>query len=191
MPQCDHCAGKSPMTSERCDAVEERLIDVWLRGAEPAPEDALHATSCGRCRAVRASLGDIGEALRALDGGAAPSDALVLRTRRSVRAELAAARERADEEQRASVEVLPSGFARECARLLAGALSVLPLVLGWNWLVVSGLQSVLATLFPEPLLAIVGGAYFACVAGWLAFLYGSIPFVAHRRARRLAEEVAS
>lgn len=176
--------------SERCSEVEQRLVEAWLLRTPATTEDVAHAISCAGCHALRASLGEIGEVLATLDASGA-SDALVRHTQRRVRAELAAAKERIDEEAQANEAQLPAGFGRECARLLAAALAVLPLVLGWNWLVVSGLRSVLVTVLPEPLLGVVAGAYFASLAGWLAFLYGSIPFVAHRRARRLAEEVGS
>jgi hypothetical protein len=88
-----------------------------------------------------------------------------------------------------SRRTLPPGFGRELARLLAVALAALPVVVVWNVVVIRFGGRLLEGLLPEPVLGVVAGAYVASVAGWLAFLYGSIPFVAHRRVQRTSSEV--
>jgi len=181
---------RSPSTE--CEAVQARLADAFLAHASATPADLGHARGCAACGPMQASLLLLGGALDAKPAPV-PSELLVQRTQRRVRAELAALREREQEEALASpagaAGVLPDGFGRECGRLLLGAVAVLPVVLLWNGLVLSFARRALAGIVPETLLALVGGAYVACFAAWLTFLYGSIPFVAHRRARRPASEV--
>jgi len=183
------------MTTEAhalCDSVQERLAEAFLAHATPAADDVAHAAACAQCSAARAELAALAAGLAATSAPA-PSELLVQRTQRRARAELAALIEREQEEALASpggsALLLPEGFARECGRLLLGSVAVLPVVLLWNGFVLVFAQRLLAGVVPEALLAVVGGAYVACGAAWLTFLYGSIPFVAHRRARRVPSEV--
>jgi len=175
-----------------CDTVEERLAEAFLARGTPAADDLAHAAGCARCGAAQAELAAVAAGL-ALGAAPAPSELLVQRTQRRARAELAALREREQEEALAapgaSALLLPEGFARECGRLLLGSVAVLPLVLLWNGFVLVSARQLLGGVVPEALLAVAGGAYVACGAAWLTFLYGSIPFVAHRRARRIPSEV--
>lgn len=179
-------------TGPDCAGVQERLRDAFLAHASAAAADLGHARACAACGPLQASLLLLASALDAAPT-AVPSELLVQRTQRRARAELAALREREQEEALAApagaAGLLPDGFGRECGRLLLGAVAVLPLVLLWNGLVLAFARRLLAGVVPEALLAVVGGAYVACFAAWLTFLYGSIPFVAHRRARRPASEV--
>jgi hypothetical protein len=176
------------MSTERCDAAQAALTDAFFAHGDPDADTVAHVEGCASCTFARREIETLA---RELDGlpEAVPPSALALRTRRFARMELAAAREstRGDELVPSNGAALPPGFARECARLLAGALAALPLVVAWNALVLWVGGGVLASLLPEPVLGVVAGAYVASVAGGLAFLYGSIPFVAHRRARRSAE----
>jgi hypothetical protein len=178
-------------TATGCDAVESRLVEAFL-ARRPAPrEDDAHVAACAACRAIRDELAALGVAL-AGHPRPVPSELLVQRTQRRARTELAAALERALEEaevRTSDANLLPPGFARECVRLLVGAVAVLPLVLLWNGFVLSLARRLFAGVVPESLLAVAGGAYVACFAAWMTFVYGSIPFVAHRRARRAPSEV--
>jgi len=180
------------MSTERCDAVQAALTEAFLaHDAAPLPEaQARHLAGCAACTAARHELASLADGLRPLAGARAPSAALRQRTLRLARLELRATAEASDGESRlvppeALVSgALPPGFARECLRLLGGAVAALPVIVGWNVLVLWAGGGLLASLLPEPVLGVLAGAYVASVAGGLAFLYGSIPFVAHRRARR-------
>jgi hypothetical protein len=179
------------MATERCAAAQAALAESMLaREATLAPEVASHVAECGECARIRDELASLSRALDSVPAPAPPS-VLSARARRLARLELAAAVDAASEDALvpASASGLPPGFGRECARLLAGSLAALPLVVGWNALVIWVGGGVLASLLPEPVVGVLAGAYVASVAGGLAFLYGSIPFVAHRRARRSLEEV--
>ena len=173
--------------SSGCDATRAALEDAFLERRPPAAEARAHLDSCVACRAVEAELASLARGLGALPA-AAPSEPLVagtlLRAREELTSGLAGSRRGA-----VSAQVLPPGFVRELVRLLAIALAALPAVLAWNAVVIRFGGELLARLLPEPLLGVVAGAYLASVAGWLAFLYGSIPFVAHRRVRRTTSEV--
>ena len=73
-------------------------------------------------------------------------------------------------------------------RILASAAAALPLVLLWNFAVLSLGGELLAGLLPATLLGGLGAAYVLAAGGWLAVVYGSIPFVAHGQARRRLRE---
>jgi hypothetical protein len=177
------------MSSQSCDEVERDLVEALLAREAAPPHAAAHAASCARCGASARELDALRAGLDALPSPGA-SGLLVARSRRFARAELASAGGSDDEAER-SAAVLPPGFVRECARLVAGGIAALPLVFGWNVLVLRVGGGVLSGVLPEPVLGVMGGAYLAGVAGALAFIYGSIPFVAHRRARRSHPEVTS
>lgn len=184
------------MSTERCDAVQTVLSESFL-GRDRTPLAAVleeHLTSCAACAAVRHELASLSEELRPLAASAEPSPALRRRTLRLAKLELAAKVESELEAPLAGgAEIaprsLPPGFARECLRLLGGAVATLPVIVGWNLLVLWAGGGLLVSLLPEPVLGVLAGAYVASVAGGLAFLYGSIPFVAHRRALRNLAEV--
>ncbi len=177
------------MTStDSCTHCLDALHESFLRREALREVDASHLETCPSCRNARAELTALALELESLACAAAPDDALVARVRREARLELAETLEVEHESERArATDTLPRGFGRECARLLAAALAALPVVLLWNGLVLEGARRLLAGVLPEPVLGALGGAYLASVAGWLAFLYGSIPIVAHRRARLLEE----
>ena len=178
------------MATERCPAARDAIAEAMLsRGAALPAGVAEHVAQCADCARERDALATLARELAALPEPTPPS-ALVARARRLARLELAASAEGGREERPpASGAALPPGFGRECLRLLAGALAALPLVLAWNAAVLWVARGLLASLLPEPVLGVLAGAYVASLAGGLAFLYGSIPFVAHRRARRSHAEV--
>jgi hypothetical protein len=189
------------MSTERCGAVQAALSEAFLgRDGARIPDDLeSHLASCEACAAVRHELASLAADLRPLAASPEPSAALRRRTLRLARLELAANVEAGlDAPLSDRIEVaagprhaagLPPGFARECLRLLGGAVAALPVIVGWNWLVLQAGGGLLASLLPEPVIGVLAGAYLASVAGGLAFLYGSIPFVAHRRALRSLAEV--
>jgi len=85
---------------------------------------------------------------------------------------------------------VPEGFRRELAWLLVVAVAPLPLVVLWNAALLAVGDRLLAGLLPAPLLSALAAAYVLSAAAWLSLLYGSLPFVAQRRAERRAEEVS-
>lgn len=189
------------MSSEPCSAAQTALSEAFLGRDGARLPDALesHLAACEACAAVRHELASLAADLRPLAASPEPSPALRRRTLRLARLELAANVEaELDAPLSGRVEIaagthhpagLPPGFARECIRLLGGAVAALPVIVGWNWLVIQAGGGLLASLLPEPVIGVLAGAYVASVAGGLAFLYGSIPFVAHRRALRTLAEV--
>jgi hypothetical protein len=163
------------------------LEDAFLSRRTPGAEIRAHLDSCVACREVEAVLRTLGETLGHVPAGAPPED-LIARTRLRGRAELTS-QSLARASPGALGRALPRGFAGELLRLLGVATAALPLVLAWNALVFRLGGRLLAGFVPEPILSVLAGAYLASVAGWLAFVYGSIPFVAHRRVRRTISEV--
>jgi hypothetical protein len=163
------------------------LEDAFLSRRAPGAEIRAHLDSCVACRELEAALRTLGKELESLPA-AAPPERLIARTQLRGRAELASpSLVRAG--ARTLAPALPRGFGREVLRLLGVATAALPLVLAWNALVLRIGGRLLAGFVPEPILSVLAGAYLASVAGWLAFVYGSIPFVAHRRVRRTISEV--
>jgi len=166
----------------RCDLVQSRLSDAFLARGEAARADRDHAAGCAACSAYRAELQTLARELSE-DGPPVASDALVGATLRRATEELA---------RRAAARAAPpEGYSRELGRLVAATLLPLPLVLLWNAAVLSVGGDLLTGVFPDTLVRLIGGAYVLAGATWLACLYGSLPFVAHRQLRRRALEVAS
>jgi hypothetical protein len=171
------------MPVEPCAAVEARLVEALLARREPDPADLEHARECVACGAARDEL----RALRlALDAQPAPEPSLALASAawRSAARELQAA----PAVPEALPRGVPEGFARELVRLLAVALAPLPLVVLWNGALLALGDRLLAGLVPAPLLSALAAAYVLSAAAWLSLLYGSLPFVAQRRAERRGEE---
>jgi hypothetical protein len=173
---------------EACRAARTALEDAFLGRRTPGPEIRDHLDSCTACREVEAELRALGEAFCSLPAGE-PSERLVARTLLRGRAELAPG-SLSLAGLRSLRPSLPQGYSWELLRLLGVATAALPLVFGWNALVIRIGGRLLGGFLPEPLLSVLAGAYLASVAGWLAFVYGSIPFVAHRRVQRTTSEVA-
>ncbi|HTF34597.1 MAG TPA: hypothetical protein VK714_12980 [Myxococcota bacterium] len=173
--------------TDACRTARAALEDAFLDRRTPGAEIRAHLDSCVDCREVEAALRTLGETLGELVAGA-PTERLIARTLLRGRAELAS---RGPALAGAGLlgPRLPRGFTGELLRLLGVATAALPLVLAWNALVIRFGGRLLAGFVPEPVLSVLAGAYLASVAGWLAFVYGSIPFVAHRRVQRSISEV--
>jgi hypothetical protein len=176
------------MPAEPCAAVEARLVEALLARREPDPADRDHARGCVVCAAARDEL----EALRLTLGALPapePSRELASGAWRRAARELRTAppaRSTPGPLRRGVAE----GFPRELARLLAVALAPLPLVALWNAAFLALGDRLLAGFVPAPLLSILAAAYVLSAAAWLSLLYGSLPFVAQRRAERRGEEVS-
>jgi hypothetical protein len=175
------------MTDDRCAATRTALDEAFLERTAPGADVRAHVDGCAECRAVEGELRAVADAFAALPEPTV-SDRVVARTLLRGRAEVVAGAI-AERSAVVSRRTLPPGFGRELARLLAVALAALPAVLVWNVVVIRFGGRLLEGLLPEPVLGVLAGAYVASVAGWLAFLYGSIPFVAHRRVQRTSSEV--
>ena len=124
---------------------------------------------------IRAGLRRLAQALDAVEAPRPPAE-LVDRTLRAARVELARA---LPEPARAA---MPVGFKRELARLLGLSAAPGALALLWNALVVVLAPSILTSWLPAPVASALVGLYAFAALGWLALVYGSLPFVAHRRA---------
>jgi len=170
-------AGAVAEANERCTTVQGRLTDALLARADAAASDREHAERCEACGAVARGLGRLGEALAA-DAPEDASDGLVSLTLVRARAELAG---------RAAARAAPAaGWRRELGRLVGVSLLPLPLVLAWNAAVLGLGGELLAGLVPGALLRALAAGYVVAGVTWLACLYGSLPVVAHRLARRRA-----
>lgn len=169
------------MSHETCQGVQERLMDALLAREDPAAPDLAHSEGCDACRALRDDLLALRAGLDAIPSPE-PSEDVVSRTRERALAALAAGPVRG----RAS---LPEGFGRQLVRVLAPPALLLPLVVLWNFAVVSLAGDLLRGFLPAALLNAAGVAYALAAGGCLALLFGSIPFVAHHEARRRLREV--
>jgi len=118
-----------------------------------------------------------------LDAGGAPgpSPALLERTLRLATAELARSPALLPGVA-SSLAVLPVGFRRELARLLAAALPALALGLGWAALVLRLGPAWLGTWLPADLALALIGAQLLVGLSALGLVTASLPLVAHRRA---------
>jgi hypothetical protein len=171
------------MPAEPCAAVEGRLVEALLARREPDPADLEHTRECVACAAARDELRALHLALGALPAPE-PSRELASAAWRRAARELRAVPAAPATLRRG----VPEGFARELARLLAVALAPLPLVALWNGALLALGDRLLAGLVPAPLLSALAAAYVLSAAAWLSLLYGSLPFVAQRRAERRREE---
>jgi len=176
------------MASERCAEVEVRLVEALLARREPSEADRAHTRDCVACAAAHDELEGLRLALGALPAPEPPRElasgawrraALELRGALPARSAPGPLRHGVAE-----------GFPRELARLLAVALAPLPLVVLWNAALLALGDRLLAGLVPAPLLSALAAAYVLSAAAWLSLLYGSLPFVAQRRAERRDEEVS-
>lgn len=169
----------------RCATAEEALLEALL-GREPlSTVDAVHVDACERCLRLRGELEVLAIELASAPEPEAP-ESLVERTLRRARAEL-----RGDLLPVPPATSLPEGFGRELARLLGGALLPLPLVLAWNATILFFAGDLLSAWLPGGLITLIGAAYVTAAAGWLALLYGALPFLAHLGVRRRLSEALS
>lgn len=172
--------------SAGCDEIQARLTDAFLAREEAAVGDVRHADGCDACGALQTELAALAEGFAAAPEPALRDEAFAAAHTRA-RAALRSARplpERAH-------ATLPVGYGRELTRILAGATAALPVVLVWNLAVLSLGSMLLRGVVPPLLLGALGTAYVIAAAGWLALLYGSIPFVAHGQVQRRLQEVTS
>jgi len=169
------------VSNETCERVQERLMDALLAQQDAAAPDLTHSEGCHECRALRDDL----LAMRVeLDAVPLPelSPEVFARTRERAFAALA-------EQRVPSHAPLPEGFGRQLARVLTPPALLLPLVVLWNFAVLSLGGDLLTGLVPAALLTAVGGLYALAAGGSVALLFGSIPFVAQHEARRRLHEV--
>ena len=161
-------------TESACGEVEARLIEALLARREGDARDLAHSETCPTCRRSLLELRSLRAGLEAWTAEA-PAPALAEHTRRAV-----AGRGR----PATPFPALPVGFGRELVRLFGAALAPLPLVLLWNagFFFLAG--RLLGRVLPEAMLTVLGVGYAVAAAGWLALVYGSLPLVAHERARR-------
>ena len=161
------------MATERsCEHVREGLEEALLARDEIGRAEREHLGQCPDCAAAADRLRSLAAALDSLPAPE-PRPELLAATRARARAALAP----------------PAGFGTELLRVFAGAAAVLPFVVLWNWAVLAVGEELLAPFLPAPLLAALAAGWVLAASGWLALLYGSIPFLAHRRALRRLNEV--
>ena len=110
------------------------------------------------------------DAFRALPPSRALIEATLARAKRELRAQIAA-------------RTLPAGFRREFAMTLIIALPPLCIVLAWNAYFLPRLAGYLESWLPAPAAAGLAFAYAVGALAWLALTAGSLPIVAHQRAR--------
>ncbi len=159
----------------RCDAVRAQLEEAFWSRLPLAAGDTNHFETCAACRTYGEELGGLGAQLASPEF--AVSESVSARALGRARAALAVD---------GQAPPLPIGYGREFARLLIAALLPLPIVLAWNAALFNVVGDVLAGFVPELLLRIAAGGYVITAVGWAALLFGSIPFLAHRRATQSA-----
>jgi hypothetical protein len=137
---------------------------------------------------IRRALEELGPELDSFRVADAP-DHLVERTLRRARGQLLAPERRAPEESAGSI--LPKGFKRELARLLAlttpvAAATVMCLAFVWE-----RLPEWLGSLLPAGIAAALAGAWLIGAVTLLSLTYGSLPFFAHQRVVRASAHSAA
>ncbi len=100
------------------------------------------------------------------------------------------ARARVELRSAVAARMLPAGYRRELARLVAAAGPVLALAGVGTASLLSQLPDYLAAFLPKPVAWAAALAYVSAAALWLAFCAGSLPFLAHRRSLLRAREAA-
>lgn len=177
-----------PTDSLRCAEVEARLVECLLARRAFSEVDHAHAAGCPACGTILQELRELAEALDGWSGREPPPE-LLATTWHQVSARLAEAPSAGFRSIQGELASLPVGFARECLRLLGGALLPLPFVVAWNLVVLALGQQLLGGLLPSSLLAALALGYGLAAAGWIALIYATIPFAAHWRALRRVREV--
>jgi hypothetical protein len=163
----------------RCTEICDALDDALFARRTPAAELSAHARDCVACtehlEALRETLARLDEA-----PAAQLSDASAGAIRRHVAQQLAS--EHAAQTVAARDRSLPEGYARELARILAWAMLPLPLVMFIYAQLFQLGGALLGQWLPQAVVLAIGAAAALGASSWMAFVYGSIPFVAHRRA---------
>ena len=164
-----------------CETVTRRLSESFLAREAPAAADLEHARGCVACAAHRDDLTALTAAFET-----APSPDLrpeiVAATRRRAAALLPGQPVAVPDAPHPIVATfaaarrapppLPERFRRELARLIAGSLAPLPLVLAWNAAVVLLLGRLLRPVLPELALYALGLAYALSFVFCLNIVYG-------------------
>jgi hypothetical protein len=171
-------------TEPICREVRTRLTDDFLAHRQPDAGDLAHARACPACGAHRADLRALAEAL-----DSAPAPELRPELASAVQHRAAEALAVASPIPRPAEAGLPPGYRRELARLLLWTALPLPALLLWYAVLFRVGGSLLAGLLPDFLVVAIGFALASGATSWLALIYGSIPFVAHRQAVRRQREV--
>lgn len=162
-----------------CDAVESALEETFLARGSVSDEVLAHAEACPRCGRVRSELEALARAFAAVP---TPD----LDRERAARALAVASAELAQPAELTALRTsgLPVGYRRELARLVALAALPMPLALAWYALLFRVGGSLLGEILPAAVVAALGAALTAGAASWFLAIYGSLPFVAQRRALR-------
>ena len=135
---------------------------------------------------IRRALEELGPELDRFAVGDAP-DHLVERSMRRARGLLLAPPRRAATTTDTPVAVLPKGFKRELARLLALTAPVAAatfVCLAFLW---ERLPEWLGVLLPAGIAAAATGAWAIAAVTLLSLTYGSLPFFAHQRVLRASD----
>ena len=136
-----------------------------------------------RDQEIRRALEELGPELDGFAVTDAP-DHLVERTMRRSRAQLLAPPRRGNANAETSAAVLPKGFKRELARLLAVTAPVVVATIACLAFLWERLPDWLGVLLPAGIAAAATGAWAISAATLLSLTYGSLPFFAHQRVLR-------
>ena len=130
---------------------------------------------------IRRALEELGPALDRFTVGDAP-DELVARTMRRARGQLLAPAPLHPKRTREESRLLP-GFGRELGRLLAITVPFAALTALWMAFVWTRLPEWLGIVLPDGLAVAATGAWGVAALTMISLTYGSLPFLAHQRAR--------
>ena len=130
---------------------------------------------------IRQALEELGPELDRFTVSDAP-DELVTRTMRRARGQLLAPARLHPEQARESA-ALPRGFKRELGRLLAITVPFAVMTALWMSFVWTRLPEWLGIVLPEGIAAAATGAWALGAMTMISLTYGSLPFLAHQRAR--------
>ena len=167
-----------------CEGIHRGLIEAFFARSEASAGELAHAATCPTCGAVTQDLADLSAALA--NTGELPSErgaAVRLRVAHELAEAVAAAATATRESE------LPRGFGRELVRLLGWSLLPLPLALFAFALLFRLGSGLLGEILPEVTVLALGLVAAFGAASWLALIYGSLPFFAHRRVLARQREV--
>lgn len=171
-------------TDASCEQIQSALLEALFAQRDVAADEVAHCAACPACSAAKRDLAALAAAL---------SDVAELAPERAAAVRLGVARELVEAARPAPAarreHELPVGFGHELARLVAWSLVPLPLALfGFALLLRLG-GALLAEVLPGVAVSALETIAVFATASWLAVVYGSLPFFAHRRALTRRREV--